>query len=149
MTVMKNSARKKHAVENGALKNESASERAVALVHQAIDVIRRTERVPVTPLSKFIPVHLRRELRRNARRLRQHKTQPRYPNLHSAEELAGIYERTVLRDEMLEQGKRELDGISRELEAIPDVPEVRQTVGMLFLEAEVAAEIHGPGSDEC
>ncbi|MCU1349048.1 MAG: hypothetical protein JWO56_2078 [Acidobacteria bacterium] len=147
MTVMKNNARKKQAVENGALNNESAAERAVALMHQAIDVIRRTEQIPVTPVSKFLPEHLRRELRRNARRLRQHKTQPRYPNLHSAEELAELYERTVLRDEMLEQGKRELDGISRELEAIPDVPEVRYAVGMLAREAGVAAEIDGPGSE--
>jgi len=46
-------------------------------VHQAIDVIRRIAQVSVTPVGKFLPEHLRRELRRNARRLRQQKAQPR------------------------------------------------------------------------
>jgi hypothetical protein len=134
-------------VKDDARKHENASARAMALVDQALDVIRRTEQAPLTPIRRFIPVHLRRELRRNAKRLHQQKMQPRYPNLHSAEELAGIYERTVLRDEILEQAKRELDEIGRELEGMLEDPEARQAVGMLVLQAEVAAGIDGPGSE--
>jgi hypothetical protein len=37
------------AMKNDVMKNENASERAVALVQEALDVMRRTERAPDSP----------------------------------------------------------------------------------------------------
>ena len=68
MTVMKNDAGK----------NENASQRAVALVLKAVEVMRRTECAPDSPVNTFLTADVRREYRRTARRLREQKTQPRY-----------------------------------------------------------------------
>ena len=97
-------------MNNDAMKNENASERAVALVQEAIDVLRRAEHAPDSPVNTFLTAEMRRQLRRDAKRLREQKAQPRYRNLHSAEELADIYERAVQRDEIHEKA----NGISIE-----------------------------------
>jgi hypothetical protein len=79
------------------MKKDDASQRATALVQEAIDVLQRTGNASDSPVNAFLPAKGRRELRRSAARLRQQKVEPRYKNLHSAEELAGIYERTAQR----------------------------------------------------
>jgi hypothetical protein len=94
------------------MKNLTAPERAVALVHEALDVLQRAEHVTDSPVNTFLPGKMRRKYRRAARRLRRHESQPRYRNLHSAEELAEIYERTSQRDEMIEQGLRDFQRIT-------------------------------------
>ena len=147
ISAMKNRTRKKQAAGSGPLDDAQAAERAVALMNQAVDVLQRVEQAPVTPVGKFIPVHLRRELRRNARRLRQHQAVPRYQNLHSAEELALIYEQTALRDEILEQAKRELGRIGRELEAMLENRAACQALDRMVFRSRLEAEIDGPGSE--
>jgi len=97
------------------MKNDNASGRAMALVHQAVGVLQRVDKAPGSPVNAFVPAKLRCELRRGAARLRMGKAQPRYRNLHTAEELADIYERTVRRDEILEQGLEDLNRITRDL----------------------------------
>jgi hypothetical protein len=84
-------------------------------VHQVLDVLVRTENAPPSPVFSFLTAEKRRELRRNARRLRQRKAAPRYQNLYTAEELADLYERTAQRDEILEKCFREFNRISPEL----------------------------------
>src|SRR5882762_10436137 len=91
----------------------SASERAVALINEALEALQRAEKAPDSPVTTFAPLKLRRQLRRRAEMLRRGKAQPRYGNLHSAEQLADIYERTVRRDEMFERHMRDFKGISR------------------------------------
>jgi hypothetical protein len=145
MTVM----RKNNSMKKRVMNNESAADRAVALVHQTLCVLVRTENAPQSPLFSFLPEHQRRELRRNAKRLRQHKTEPRYPNLYTAEELAELFERTAERDEILETSFHEFNRISPELGdllAAKD-PEVRERVESYLREMEQAAREQGPSSE--
>ncbi|MGA8808095.1 MAG: hypothetical protein WB973_09490 [Thermoanaerobaculia bacterium] len=131
------------------MKDEKASERAIALVHEAVDVLRRAECAPDSPVSTFLTAEMRRKSRRAAGRLREQKAQPRYRNLHSAEELSVIYERTVRRDEIHEKAKRDLQRISLEMKRIrkEKAPEVEEAMVKLVHEAARAAEEHGPGSE--
>ncbi len=131
------------------MKNENASERAAALVHEAVDVLQRADHAPASPVNTVLPAEQRRKLRRDAARLRQGKVQPRYGNLYTSEELADIYERTAQRDEILEQALRDFKRIGRDLGRVLEEndPEVRTTVGTLFMEAKRSAEEHGPGSE--
>ncbi len=91
---------------------------------------------------------MRRELRRGARRLRDH-AQPRYINLHSAEELADIYERTMERTRFSSRRQRDFRRIARELKRIraEKDPEVEKTMVTLVHEAARSAEEDGPGSE--
>jgi len=131
------------------MKNDNASERAVVLVQEVIDVLQRTGNAPDSPVNAFLPARHRRELRRRAARLRQQKVKPHYKNLHSAEELADIYERTAQLDEILEKGRRELQRLSLELKRIRNEkdPEVEKAMVLLVNEAARSAEEHGPGSE--
>jgi hypothetical protein len=145
MTVM----RKNNAMKKDVMKNESAADRAVALVHEVLDVLVRIENAPRSPVFDFLTAEKRREMRRNARRLRQQKAGPRYPNLYTAEELADIYERTAQRDEILETCFREFNRISPELGDLlePKDPEVRDRIESYFREMKQAALEHGPDSE--
>ena len=75
--------------------------------------------------------------------------QPRYNNLHSADELADIYERTAQRDEILEQVQRDFKRITRDLGQLLQEkdPEFDHAMGRLIDEAARLAEEHGPGSE--
>jgi hypothetical protein len=140
---------KNNALKNDVTKNESPAERAVALVNETLDVMRRTECVPDSPLNTFLTAEMRRKCRRYARLLREEKAEPRYRNLHTAEELAGIYERAAKRDEIRDQGKRVLHRLSLELTRIrkENAAEVEKAMVMLVREAARLAEEQGPGSE--
>lgn len=133
------------------MKQVNASQRAAALIHEAIDVLQRADHAPHSPVNTFLTAKLRRECRRTAARLRQHKALPRYGNLHTAEELADIYERTVQRDEILEQALRDFRRITLDLGRVMDEsatdPEVGKTIQTLIRELKRSAEEHGPGSE--
>jgi hypothetical protein len=131
------------------MKNDNASERAVALMHEALDVLQRVEQAPDSPVNTFLTAEKRRRLLRDAKRLRKRQVEPRYKNLHNAEELAVIYERTVQRDEIREQGQKDLQRISVELKRIRTEkdPEVEKAMVTLVNESARAAEEHGPGSE--
>lgn len=131
------------------MKNGNASERAKTLVHEAIEVLHRAGRAPDSPVNTFLPAKKRRQLRRAARRLREGKSQPRYRNLHTAEELADSYERTVQRDEILERERRDFQRITLELGHVlqENGPEVGTAIEALVLEAKRSAEEQGPGSE--
>lgn len=131
------------------MNDDNASERAVALVHQALDLLQRAEDAPASPVNTFLTAKRRRALRRAAARLRLGKAEPRYKNLHTAEELAAIYERTVQRDEILEQAAVDFKRITRDLGRLleEDNPELRKTMETLAIDARRSAEEHGPGSD--
>jgi hypothetical protein len=96
-------------------KHDDASKRAAALVQQAIDVLQHAENAPDSPVNTFLPAKERRKFRRAAARLRLGKAEPRYKNLHTAEQLADIYERTVQRDEILEQALGDFKRITLDL----------------------------------
>ena len=129
--------------------NESAPERAAALVNAAIDVLQRAAQAPASPVNTFQPAQGRRQLRRDAARLRLGKAQPRYRNLHSAEQLADIYERTARRDQIFEQALRDFKRIVQDLDRLLEEndPEVEKRLAMFFREAMRSAEEHGPGSE--
>jgi hypothetical protein len=56
------------------MKKNDASERAAALVHQAVDVLQRATHAPASPVGRFTPAKVRRQLRRSAARLRAGKS---------------------------------------------------------------------------
>jgi len=100
-------------------------------------------------VASFMSAKMRRKLRRDAARLRRGQTEPRYKNLHTAEELAAVYERTVQRDELYEQTVRDYKRIARDLSRIledppPDLYEAMKTHA---LEAQRSAEEQGPWSE--
>ena len=132
-----------------AMKNHNVSERAAALVNEALDVLQRAEHAPNSPVNTFLTAEMRRKLRRAARRLRGRQAEPRYKNLHTAEELADIYERTIQRDEILEKGIKDFQRINLEFGRVfeENGPEVEKTVGTLVKEAARSAEEEGPGSE--
>jgi hypothetical protein len=129
--------------------NDNASERAVALVQEALDLLQLAENAPFSPVNTILPAKQRRALRRDAERLRQGKTEPRYKNLHSAEELADVYERTVQRDEIFERCARDFKRIARDLRRIGDEhpSELQKAMVALVLEAKRSAEEEGPASE--
>lgn len=135
-------------MKNNAMKNENASERAAALVLEAIDVLQRAENAPGSQIDTFLTADMRRKYRRAARRLREQKSQPRDPNLHSAEALAESYERAVQRDEIIEKGARDFQRITQDLGQLlkENEPEVQRAMERLTTEAERLAEEQGPGS---
>ncbi len=118
-------------------------------MHEVLDVLQRAERAPDSPVNTFLPGKMRRKYRRAARRLRRHESQPRYRNLHSAEELADIYERTAQRDEMIEQALSDFQRLTLALGRVLEEndPEVGKAIGTFIDEAERLAEEHGPGSE--
>jgi hypothetical protein len=131
------------------MKNLNASQRAAALVHEAIDVLQRAGQAPTSPVNTFLKAEMRRKFRRGAKRLRAGKSQPRYRNLHTAEELADIYERTVQRDEMLERGIRDFQRITLDLGKVLEEndPAVGPAIDTLIADAARSAEEQGPGSE--
>ena len=132
------------------MKNDNnLPERAAVLVYQAVDALRRAGLAPVSPVNSFQPAQTRREFRRTAARLRQGKIEPIYKNLHSAEKLAGILERTVQRDEIIEQSGKEFGRLTMELGRVlaANDPEVRKALDAVVAEMKRAAETHGPASD--
>jgi len=131
------------------MKDDSASERAAALLHQVIDVLQRAENAPDSAVNTFVPGKQRRLLRRGAERLRSGEAQPRYKNLFTAEQLADIYQRTIRRDEVRDQTHAEFLRIGREIgRAIrEDGPAVRKAFDAIFLETLRSAKEDGPGSE--
>ena len=131
------------------MKTLTAPERALALIHEVLDVMQRAERAPDSPVNTLLTGKMRRKYRRAARRLRQQQSQPRYRNLYSAEELAEIYERTAQRDEMIEHGLRDFQRITLALGRVLEEndPEVGKAIGTFIDEAARLAEEHGPGSE--
>lgn len=124
------------------------TERAVALVDRALDVLLRAEEAPHSPVNTFLTAKMRRQLRRAAKRLRRGEVEPRYKNLHSAESLAAIYERTARRDEILEQTGKELQAITRDLAPLFETPtpELEKRLETMLIETARSAEEDGPGS---
>jgi len=148
MTVMKNNnASPSPSASSSA--SASPSERAAVLVNQALDALRQATHAPLSPVNTILTAKMRRDFRRGAKRLRQGKSQPRYKNLHTAEELADIYERTAMRDEIFERALTLFMQISRDLGRVleEDEPAVRKTIDTLVREAKRAAEEQGPGSE--
>ena len=131
------------------MNDDNTSARAVALVQQAIEVLLRAETAPASPVTAFLTAKRRRALRRDAERLRQGKVEPRYKNLHSAEDLAALYERTAQRDEIFEETIRDFKRVARDLARVLEnnPPGLQEAMKALVLEAEREAEEQGPGSE--
>ncbi len=136
-------------VPSTVMKNLTASQRAVVLMHEALDVMLRVGEAPDSPVYAFVTKEKRRQLLRDARRLRKGQTEPRYKNLHSAEELADLYERTAWRDEIRGQAQRDLLRISAEMKRIrrEKDAEVEKAMETLLSESARSAIEHGPGSE--
>jgi hypothetical protein len=128
--------------------SEKTSGRAAALVNQALDVLRRADQAPRSPVRAFLRAAERREFRRSVKRLRTGKAQPLNPNI-PAGELADIYERAVRRDEILEQSAREFERITVQLGDVlaEKDPEERKTLDAAIDEIERAAKENGPASE--
>jgi len=121
--------------------------RAATLLVQGLEAMWRVIEVSDAPIKASLTPKLRRAFRREAARLRAGKTQPRYRNLHTPEELADILERTALRDETLEQSLADLQRILTELQHLFDQYPADATAITEFLAGtRRTAEAEGPGS---
>jgi hypothetical protein len=131
------------------MKKENKAERAVALVNAAIDALRRAETAPDSPVNRFTSVVERRELRRQARRLRKGQLEPIHKNLNTRPQLADIYERTALRDDTFDEARTAFMQANRELDPIIEEgdPEVEKALDALVLEMQHAAREGGPESE--
>ena len=121
----------------------------MAIVTRFRDLVVEMERLPKVPIVAFLPAEMRRKFRRFAARLRAGKVEPRYPNLFTAEQLAGICEQAACRDESLERIVKELHDLSDELRALleeNDMELARVTMAEL-LPAKDAAHWLGPDSE--
>lgn len=131
------------------MNNDTASERAVELVLQALDVLHRADLAPSSPVNEFQPAKIRREIRRLAVRLRKGQALPRYANLFSAQKLATILERTAQRDETCERALEDFKLISQDLDRVFEEggPAVLERMRTLFFETYRAAQAQGPASE--
>ena len=133
------------------MKKESRAkaERAVALVNAAIDAMRRAQTAPDSPVNHYTSVPERSELRRKAKRLRKGQLQPTHQNIHTGEQLADIYDRTVQRDDVFDRERLNFMHANRELEPIikEGDPEVQKALDALVDEMQRAAREDGPGSE--
>jgi hypothetical protein len=131
------------------MKEDNACERAAALLHQLLDVIQRAQNAPDSPVNTLVPGKRRRLLRRGAERLRRGEAQPKYKNLFTAEQLADIYQQTILRDEIHEQADAEFLRIGREFARVieEDGPAVWKTFEAIYLETLRSARENGPDSE--
>jgi len=118
-------------------------------MHEALDVMLRVGEAPDSPVYAFVKKEERRQLLRDAKRLRKQQVEPRYKNLHSAEELADLYERTARRDEIREQGQKDLLRIAAEMKRIRKGKdaEVEKAMETLLYESARSAIEQGPGSE--
>lgn len=132
------------------MKNENKSQRTAALVNEAIAALQRMEEAPKSPIKGFQTVKRRREYRRYAERLRRGQVVPRYTNLHTAEELADLFEQTARRDEIFEQACGDLRRISRDFKSVVEQEGFTvavRTFNAMLLEAALAAAFNGPDSE--
>jgi hypothetical protein len=129
--------------------NPKPPERIAELLHEMIDVLQRGEHAPDSPVDTFVPATMRRSLRRVAGRLRRGEARPRYTNLFTAEQLAGVLENTARRDEIRQQVEAEFLRIGREIgRLIEEDPEgTRKSWETVFMETFQLAREHGPGSE--
>jgi hypothetical protein len=131
------------------MRNQKPSERVAELLHEMIDVLQRGESAPDSPVDTFVPAKMRRSMRRHAERLRRREIQPRFRNLYTAEQLAGILENTARRDEVRQQVQAEFLRIGREIgRLMAEDPEgTRKSWETVFMETFRLAREHGPGSE--
>jgi hypothetical protein len=131
------------------MSNQKPAERIAELLHEVIDVFQRGESAPDSPVDTLSPAKTRRSMRRHAERLRRGEIQPRYKNLFTAEQLAGILENTVRRDEIRQQAETELLRLGREMKRlIAEDPEgTRKSWVAVFEETFRLASEQGPDSE--
>jgi hypothetical protein len=125
------------------------SERIAELLHEVIDIFRRGESTPHSPLQTFAPAKTRRALRRSAERLRRGQIEPRFKNLYTAEQLADIFETTARRDEVRQQSLTELLRLGREIKRLiaQDPEGTLKSWLAVFEETSRLAREQGPGSE--
>jgi len=131
------------------MSDANVSERAVALVNQALDIFLRAEDAPLSPMSRRLTAEMKRNLRRGAVRLRRGQVEPRYKNLHTAEELANIYEWAVQRAEIIDQAHEDFVRISLELDRLLNEhgSEARKAIDGFLDETTRSAMEEGPDSE--
>jgi hypothetical protein len=131
------------------MRNQKPPERVAELLHEMIGVFQRGETTPDSPVDTFVPSKTRRAMRRHAERLRRGEAQPRWKNLYTAEQLAGILENTVRRDEIRQQVQAEFVRIGREIaRLIEEDPEgTRESWETVFRETFRLAREQGPRSE--
>ena len=130
------------------MKNDRASERIVPLVEAALHALQLAETAPYSPVTRVVSPSARREFRRNARRLRERKVHPGRSSAHTAEDFADLFERTVRRDEIYEQARRDFNRIAAEIDRTHEEnrAEVEEALVRWMAEARRAAKEAGPGS---
>lgn len=130
--------------------NKYPSERAATLFNQLIAALQRIENAPASPIEKFHSRAERRELRRRAVQLRRGQLSSRYGNVQSDSELADILDRTILRDQTVDEASADFRKAEREVDALArtEGEAVGLTFKMMYEESAERAMLHGPASED-
>jgi hypothetical protein len=131
------------------MKKESKAERVIALMEACIDALTLAETVPDSPVNRYTSVEERREMRRQAKRLRKGQLKPTHENLHTGPQLADVLERTAERDEKLDKSRDDFRSAERELRDLTaeDDPAVEEAIAAFVQRMEQAAIEGGPQSE--
>lgn len=131
------------------MKKESKAERVVALFNVCIDALRHAETAPDSPMNWYTSVEERRELRRQAKRLRKGQMVPVYENIHDPQQLADILDATSQRDDAFDKARASFRPAERELNLLASEgdPEVDAAIAGLIAHMAQEAWEGGPDSE--
>ena len=120
----------------------------VALLQEAFEVVEQIRNAPESPFTSYLPAKLRRVFRRNAKRLRSGKVQPKYPNVRDSNDLAAVLDRTADRDETIERGFDKLTRIIEEVRRVRkyQAAELEEGTRLVYQLAWQRAQEDGPES---
>jgi hypothetical protein len=131
------------------MKNQSPSERVVALLNETIELLIRSESVPDSPVETVTTADERRDMKRHAERLLNGEAELCSENLYTPDQLAAILLATVGRDEGRKNVRDEFFRLADEIGAAihEDPVGTRKALDEFFLTTLREAKAAGPGSE--
>src|SRR6059058_62160 len=116
------------------MRKQYVIDRAAALLNELIDLYRRAEKAPHSPLEKLTTKKDRRLYRRAADRLRRGKQGVVFKGLYTPGQFATLLEDIVRHDEMREETSETFFRIGPEIGALmrEDAEAVREGFGAVF-----------------
>lgn len=131
------------------MKNQSPSERVVALLDETIELLIRSESIPDSPVQTVTTADERRDMRRHAERLLNGEAGVCFENLYTPDELRAILLATVERDEGRKNVRDEFFRLAYEIGAAihEDPVEGRRALEEFFLTTAREAKAGGAGSE--
>lgn len=120
----------------------------IALFQEAFEVMEQIRNAPESPVTSYLPAKMRRAFRHNAKRLRDGRAVPKYPNVTSADELAFRFQSAADRDDTIERCIDKLTRISQEIARVRQyhAAELEEGTRIVYHHAWQRAQEDGPDS---